>query len=76
MHHPIPWLYVWASKHHGRVKCGSWVKDRNMVRSSVLWTIIRLLRSRTDSVDRLVWRDVRFTAVLEVPISAVDLTWE
>jgi endoribonuclease Dicer len=77
--HPISRLYMWASKHHEKVKCSSHKRDGNMVSCSVLWDDYEIAKVEDEWRGRVSQEDVRFAAaeeavaLLEDPVSLLRI---
>ena len=73
--HPVSRLYMWASKHHEKVKCSSPQRDGNMVSCSVLWDDYEIAKVEDEWRGRVSQEGVRFAvaeegiALLEDPVS-------
>ena len=77
--HPISRLYLWASKHHEKVKCSTPKKDGKMVSCSVLWDGYEVVSVEDEWRGRISQEGVRFAAaekaitLLEDPISMLQI---
>jgi dsRNA-specific ribonuclease len=77
--HPISRLYLWASKHHEKVKCGSPKRDGKMVSCSVLWDDYEIAKVEDEWRGRISQEGVRFAAgeeaiaLLEDPVSLLQI---
>jgi len=77
--HPISRLYMWAGKHHEKVKCGSPKRDGKMVSCSVLWDDYEIAKVEDEWRGRISQQGVRFAAaeeaiaLLEDPVSLLRI---
>jgi endoribonuclease Dicer len=77
--HPISRLYIWAGKHHEKVKCGSPKRDGKMVSCSVLWDDYEITKVEDEWRGRISQEGVRFAAaeeaiaLLEDPVSLLRI---
>ncbi|KAF8491147.1 P-loop containing nucleoside triphosphate hydrolase protein [Russula emetica] len=77
--HPVSRLYMWASKHHEKVKCSSPKRDGNMVSCSVLWDDYEIAKVEDEWRGRISQEGVRFAAaegaiaLLEDPVSLLRI---
>ena len=77
--HPISRLYLWANKHHEKVKCGSPKRDGKMVSCSVLWDDYEIAKVEDEWHGRISQESVRFAAgeeaiaLLEDPVSLLRI---
>jgi dsRNA-specific ribonuclease len=76
---PISRLYLWAGKHHEKVRCGSPQRDGKMVRCSVLWDDYEITKVEDEWRGRISHEGVRFAAteeaiaLLEDPVSLLQI---
>ena len=77
--HPVSRLYMWAEKHHEKVKCGPPKRDGKMVSCSVLWDDYEVVRIEDEWRGRISQEGVRFAAaeeaiaLLEDPVSLLGI---
>ena len=77
--HPISRLYMWASKHHEKVKCNPPIRDGKMVSCSVVWDDYEIAKVEDEWRGRISQEDVRFAAgedaiaLLEDPVSLLRI---
>jgi endoribonuclease Dicer len=77
--HPISRLYMWASKHHEKVKCSRPKRDGNMVSCSVFWDDDEITKTEDEWRGRISQEGVRFAAaeeaiaLLEDPVSLLRI---
>jgi endoribonuclease Dicer len=77
--HPVSRLYLWASQHHEKVKCGTSVRDGSRVSCSVLWDDYEVAKVEGEWRGRISYEDVRFAAakeavtLLEDPVSRLRI---
>jgi endoribonuclease Dicer len=77
--HPISRLYMWAGKHHEKVKCSSPKRDGKMVSCSILWDNYEITKVEDEWRGRISQEGVRFAAaeeaiaLLEDPISLLRI---
>ena len=76
---PISRLYLWASKHHEKVKCSYSKRDGKMVSCSVLWDDYQVAKVEDEWRGRISQEGVRFAAaeeavgLLEDPVSLLRI---
>ena len=77
--HPVSRLYLWASKHHENVKCGTPRKDGKIVRCSVLWGDFEFAEVEHEWRGRISMENARFAsaekaiALLEDPVELLHI---
>ena len=77
--HPVSRLYMWAGKHHEKVKCGSPKRDGKTVSCSVLWDDYEIAKVEDEWRGRISQEGVRFAAaeeaiaLLEDPVSLLRI---
>ena len=76
---PISRLYLWAGKHHEKVKCGSPQREGKMVSCTVLWDDYEIAKVEDEWRGRISHEGVRFAAteeaiaLLEDPVSLLRI---
>jgi endoribonuclease Dicer len=76
---PLSRLYVWAGKHHEKVKCGTPKKNENRVGCSVVWDDYEVAKVEAEWRGRTSQEGVRFAVaekaimLLEDPISLLQI---
>ena len=76
---PISRLYLWASKHHEKVRCSYSKRDGKMVSCSVLWDDYQVAKVEDELRGRISQEGVRFAAaeeaigLLEDPVSLLRI---
>ena len=77
--HPVSRLYMWADKHHEKVKCSPPKNDGKMVSCSVLWDDYEIAKVEDEWRGRISQEGVRFAAaeeaiaLLEDPVSLLRI---
>jgi endoribonuclease Dicer len=77
--HPISRLYMWANKHHEKVKCSPPKRDGKMVSCSVFWDNYEIAKVEDEWRGRISQEGVRFAAgekavaLLEDPVSLLRI---
>jgi hypothetical protein len=70
--HPVSRLYMWAGKHHEKVKCSSPKRDGNLVSCSVLWDDYEIAKVEDEWRGRISREGARFAAAEEAIASLED----
>jgi endoribonuclease Dicer len=77
--HPVSRLYMWAGKHHEKVRCSSPKRDGKTVSCSVLWDDYEIAKVEDEWRGRISQEGVRFAAaeeaitLLEDPVSLLRI---